>query len=257
MYLHQHILRKSYAPGLLAWLLATVFVQAAEATDWMGSDGAVLLQNNGRLALQGFNLESQEKWTTVPEHAGEWQAVAMDGSHVLFFYEPTCEMAVCTIDETGAPSEWLALADAEPGFVPVALEGHSILLQNGPYGALLKIQYDADGLIMNRQVLWKDSLGWKARGMNANRIVLEHTLTGDVAICAVNPAAPLFRPYKSFKLQPDWEVRDLAGDFVLIQQKDAGPVEIVELGDGYEACRHIALGKNSRDWNAVALANKL
>ena len=97
-------------------------------------------------------------------------------------------------------------------------------------------------------------MGWAVRGMNANRLVLEHNATGKVAIWAINPKAPLFRPYDSFTLDPGWAVRDFKGAFVLIQQGKSGAVKLVELGDGYQANEYTELISINEGWRAVALA---
>jgi len=233
-------------------------VSPEEPAEWMGEGGAVLLQHTGELSVLGLQAfkpgEAGLRWTDIPEDAGEWTAAAMDGRRVLFFYEPESELAVCTLDENGAPAEWLPLDCSLEGFVPVALEGSRILIQHGPYGALAKIEFDDEGCIVSEKLLSNGSQGWAARGMDANRIVLEHTETGDVVVWAANPKASLFRPYNSFTLTPGWTVRDFAGDFVLIQDGDAGAVKLVELGDGYKADEYIELVSVNEGWRAVALA---
>jgi len=138
----------------------------------------------------------------------------------------------------------------------VALEGNRILIQRGSRGKLGEIQFNDEGRIVSEKLLWEKSKGWAVRGIDANRIILEHTKTGDVAIWAANPKVPLFRPYHSFTLTPGWSVRDFAGDFVLIQQGNAGAVKLVELGDGYEAGRQTELTSDNQGWCAVALAKK-
>ena len=209
------------------------------------------------LALQAFKSNATAaQWTDVPENADKWEAVAMDGRRVLFFYKPGSELAVCTLDENGAPTEWLSIDRPIRRFVPVALEGNRILIQRGIYGELGEIQFDDEGRIVSEKLLWKRSRGWAVRGMDANRIVLEHTRTRDVAIWAANPKVPLFRPYNSFTLTPGWEVRDFAGNFVLIQQGETGAVELVELGDGYRAEEYTELVSPNEGWHAVALAQE-
>ena len=128
--------------GLLA--ISLLLAPAAQAlssegpSSWAGAGGAVLLQHSGEtsdLGLQAFQSNaSAAQWTDVPESAGEWVAVAMDGNRVLFFYAPDSELAVCTLDEAGAPAEWLPLEFSAQGFVPVALEGNHVLVQRGTYG---------------------------------------------------------------------------------------------------------------------------
>ena len=93
MYYKKPTLWRSCNLALLAGVLAAVFTQAAETTEWMGPNGSVLLQNNDQLGLQAVHFASQELWTDIPERTSEWQAVAMSGSQVLFFYEPAFEMA--------------------------------------------------------------------------------------------------------------------------------------------------------------------
>jgi len=252
---------------LAGWLTVVSLLLAPAASalspegpaSWIGTGGTVLLQHTGaysELGLQAFKTDSTAaQWTDVPENAGEWTAAAMDGNRVLFFYEPDSALAVCTLDETGAPAEWLPLDYLAQGFVPVALEDNHILIQRGMYGELVKIEFDDEGLVLSENTLWENSMGWAVRGMNANRLVLEHGSTGKVAIWAINPKAPLFRPYNSFTLTPGWAVRDFSGDFVLIQQGETGAVKLVELGDGYQASRFTELVSDNDGWCAVALAN--
>jgi len=161
-----------------------------------------------------------------------------------------------TLDKNGVPSKWLPLQESIRKFTPVALEGRSVLMQRGSHGVLKKIEFDSAGRTVSQKRLWEDSLGWKVRGLDANRIVLEHEDTGDVAIWAANPKASLFRPYNSFTLAPGWSVRDFAGDFILIQQGDAGAVKLVELGDGYQAEEYTELVSVNEGWRAVALAQE-
>jgi len=250
------------AGGVLLFSIFTV--QAAEtrpsakSAAWMGAGGAVLLQHTGKLSalgLQAFSSRaSADLWTDVPENAGDWQAVAMDGNRILFFYKPGSKLAVCTLDESGAPAEWLPIDGSIRKFTPVALEGNSILIQRGNCGALKKIEFDDTGHIISKKRLWKNSRGWAVRGIDANRIILEHEETGDVAIWAANPKGPLFRPYPSFILASGWTVRDFAEDFVLIQQGETGEVTLVELGDGYQAEKYTELVSVNEGWRAVALA---
>jgi hypothetical protein len=251
---------------IVGWLLVfsgltLCTAQAAPISDpttWMGAGGAVLLQHTGSgssMGLQAFKENAAAaQWTNIPENAGEWSAVAMDENRVLFFYEKSSEMALCTLDETGTPIDWLPLKSSFRKFVPVALEGNCILMQRGSRGTLKKIQFDETGRIVSDKRIWENSRNWAVRGMDSNRMVLEHLRTGDVIIWATNPKGPLFRPYSSFTLDPGWTVRDFKGDFVLIQQGDTGPVKLVELGDGYQAQEYSELISANEGWRAVAMA---
>ncbi len=252
---------------LLAGVLFSLFAMlAAEAaapnkqSSWMEEGGAVLMQHPDGLSALGLQAFTQNaaaaQWTNVPENAGEWKAVAMDGNRILFFYKAGSELAVCRLDENGAPVDWLSINRRIRRYTPVALEGNRILIQRGSRGKLGEIQFNDDGDIVSEKLLWKKSKGWSVRGMDANRIVLEHKDTGAVAVWAGNPKAPLFRPYKSFILQPGWSVRDFAGDFILIQQREAGAVKLVELGDDYTAKETTELVSVNEGWKAVALAQK-
>jgi len=245
----------------MALVVVLIFTaQADETAIWMGAGGTVLLQHTGTLpalGLQAFSPSvSAAQWTDLPENAGAWKAVAMDGNRILFFYKSGSELAVCTLDETGAPADWLPLEGSIGQFKPVALEDNQILIQRGSHGVLKKIEFDNSGRITSKKRLWEDSRGWLVCGIDANRIVLEHEGTGTVAVWAANPKAPLFRPYNSFILQPGWSVRDFEGDFVLIQQGNAGAVKLVELGDGYKAKRYTELVSVNEGWGAIALAQK-
>lgn len=249
------------SPVLLAAALCLLFclnALAAGPASWKGAGGTVLLQHTGELpalGLQAFRPNADAAhWTDVPEDAGEWSAAAMDGNRVLFFYQPDALMAVCTLDENGAPSEWLPLKRSYKKFVPVALEGNQILIQKEKSGELRRIEFNEAGRIVSKKRIWKASKGWAVRGMDANRIILEHRRTGQVAIWAANPKVPLFRPYRSFTLSPGWTVRDFADDFVLIQQGKTGAVQLVELGDGYQPEEYIELVSANDGWRAVALA---
>jgi hypothetical protein len=250
-------LRQALPAGAFAVILALTAAQAPAAVS-AGTDGAVLLQHNGALSslgLQSFTENSAAAaWTAIPENAGEWKAVAMDGFRVLFFYAPDSALAVCTLDESGAPVTWLRLNRTIQGFFPVAFEGSHILIQRGTDGELVKIEFDDTGCFTASKTLWKNSLGWAVRGIDANRIVLEHTLTRHVAIWVANPKAPLFRPYHSFTLPVGWQVRDLDGDRILIQQGETGVVKLVELGDGYQAGKYTELVSVNEGWRAVALS---
>lgn len=207
------------------------------------------------MGLQAFKENAEaEQWTQIPENAGEWSAVAMDENRVLFFYKANSEMAICTLDETGAPIDWLPLKSSFRKFVPVALEGNCILMQRGSRGTLKKIKFDETGRIVSEERLWKSSRGWAVRGMDANRIILEHLGSRKVAIWAANPKAPLFRPYHSFTLPSGWSVRDFANDFVLIQEGTSGAVVLVELGDEYLAKEYTELVSINKGWRAVAMA---
>lgn len=250
-------LRQALLAGAFAVTLLLTAAQAPAAVS-AGTDGSVLLQHTGArssLGLQSFTENSAAAaWTAIPENAGAWKAVAMDAFRVLFFYAPDASLAVCTLDESGTPVEWLRLSRTIKGFVPVAFEGSCVLIQNGTDGELKKIEFDNTGCVIGEKTIWTNSLGWAVRGMDANRIVLEHTLTRHVAIWVANPNAPLFRPYNSFTLPNGWSVRDLSGDRILIQQGETGAVELVELGDGYQAGKHTELVSVNEGWRAVALA---
>ena len=219
--------------------------------------GVALLRHNRALAAltEGvFKSTVTNAAAHLPENAGDWSAVAMNGRHALFFYEPDFKMAVCTLDENGAPAKWLPLNYSLGGFTPVALENNRILIQRGPYGALAEVAFDDEGCFVSKKLLSENSQGWAARGMDTNRIILEHVRTGDVAIWAANPKGLLFRPYLSFILSPGWTVRDFAEDFVLIQQGKTGAVTLVELGNGYRAKKQLASISGNEGWCAVALA---
>ncbi len=251
---------------LFGVLFSILTMQQGEAaarnnpSSWMEEGGAVLMQHNEdffALGLQAFKSNARAaQWTNIPENAGDWEAVAMDGNRILFFYKPGSELAVCTLDENGVPVEWLSIHESTRKLIPVALEGNHILMQRGSHGVLKKIEFDDAGRTVSKKRLWRDSLGWKVRGLDANRIVLEHEDTGDVAVWAANPKTPLFRPYNSFTLTPGWSVRDFAGDFVLIQQGETGAVQLVELGDGYQACQTTELVSDGQGWQAVALVQE-
>lgn len=264
---HLNLTRGIRQQVLLTGILFSSFaMQPVEAaapgnpSNWMEEGGAVLMQHSNGLSALGLQAFTQNaaaaQWTDVPENAGKWKAVAMDGNRILFFYKLGSELAVCTLDENGAPIEWLPINRRIRKYTPVALEENRILIQRGSRGKLGEIQFDDEGRIVSEKLLWKKSKGWAVRGMDANRIVLEHAKTGDVAIWAANPKVPLFRPYHSFTLTPGWSVRDFAGDFVLIQQGNAGAVKLVELGDGYEAAQQTELTSDNQGWCAVALAQK-
>lgn len=221
----------------------------------MGSGGTVLLQQQSALSLQTFTANTaMAGWTHIPEDADNWTAVAMDNSRLLLFHEPDSSMAICTLDETGAPVEWLPLQKSIPDFVPIALEKGTVLAQNGPDGTLKKIHFDETGNQIAEEVISESCQGWLARGMNANRIVLEHVGTGHVAVWAANPTAPLFHPYTSFIIPDGWSVRDFAADFVLIQQGETGSIQLVELGEGYQVRETTELVSAGTGWRAVALA---
>jgi len=244
---------------LVGWLMmfSLLMVQSGRAAlpeelaVWRGAGGVALFQH----AAAGSVPELQ---AFTPEDSGtcDWNAAAMDGRRVLFFCKADFEVAVCTLNENGAPAEWLLLDYSLRGFTPVALEDNRILIQHGSYGELAKIEFDDEGCIVSKKLLSKNSEGWAARGMDANRIILEHAQTGDVAIWATNPKASLFRPYLSFILSPGWTVRDFAEDFVLIQQGETGAVTLVELENGYRAKKHTepVSGTGNEGWCAVALA---
>ena len=261
LYTDKQIAKLSISQLLIVVLFAIQAICSASGTAdtaWMGSGGAVLLQQrNGSastLALQAFTENAAgAHWTTVPENADEWIAVAMDRSRVLLFYAPEAALALCTLDETGTPAQWLPLKEAIPGFVPVALEGNTILMQNDPEGIIKTLRIDDEGHITSEKLITGNARGWMACGMHANRIVLEHAHTGHVVIWATNPTAPLFRSYKSFMIPDGWSVRDLAGNFILIQQGETGPVRPVELGDGYQLQKDTEL-VSAEGWCAVALA---
>ena len=103
---------------LAGWLIifscvTTSSLQAAPAlksASWMAAGGAILMQHSDGLTALGLRAFQENstaaQWTTIPENAGEWSAVAMDGRRILFFYEPSSELAVCTLDENGAPVDW-------------------------------------------------------------------------------------------------------------------------------------------------------
>ncbi len=261
--------KQRHVNGAVRQLFLLLFIFTMQQTNaaakntlsfWMGSGGAVLMQhkeNSSALGLQAFAQNARAaQWTNVPENTGDWEAVAMDGCRILFFYKPASELAVCTLDKNGVPSQWLPLQESTHKFTPVALDGNSVLMQQGSHGVLKKIEFDDAGRTVSKKRLWKDSLGWKVRGLDANRIVLVHEESGVVAIWAANPKAPLFRPYNSFTLMPDWPVRDFAGDFILIQHDETDAVQLVELDDGYQACKTTELLSDRQGWRAVALAQE-
>ena len=242
-------LKRALSAGWLALFILTL--RTAVLAD---EGGAVLLQHTGALGLQAFTANATaDKWTDVPENAGEWEAVAMDSNRVLFFYEPDSIMALCTLDGTGIPVDWLPLEGSFKKFTPVALEGNRILIQKEKSGELREVEFDETGRIVSKKRIWGDSKGWVVRGMDSNQMVLEHLRTGDVIIWATNPKGPLFRPYSSFTLDPGWTVRDFKGDFVLIQQGSVGAVKLVRLGDEYRASEFTDLISINDGWRAVAL----
>ena len=178
----------------------------------------------------------------------------MDGRRILMQHPACGSLAICTLDESGTPTTWLPLRLSVEKQIPVALDDRVLFLQNKINGALERVLFDAQGRPLSAQRLWTDARGWIVRGTDANRLLLEHETTGDVAIWAANPKTPLFRPYFSFILQPGWEARDFDGDYILIRQTQTGETQIVELGDGYEPRRFTRLENALADWQNIALS---
>lgn len=221
------------------------------------SAATVLFQQTGVLLTQELSASHPRAKPAPPIQiatgSGPWHAMAMNQNQILFSSKSSGLLAIGTIDEREMPPRWITLDGSFADFVPVALEGRTVLIQREDSGELRILTFAESGRIVSNKQIWAESKGWIVRGMDTNRMVLEHSKTGQVVIWAGNPKAALFRPYPSFTLADGWSVRDFAGGSVLIQHNETGTAELVELGDEYKAEQYSNVLTGNNGCHAIAL----
>jgi hypothetical protein len=217
--------------------------------------GQVLFQHaSSAIGIQAFAPDSDPSWTADPVGTANWSVVAADSGQTLLYSRDNNALALCKLNAEGTPIEFLRLNCDISEYAPVALAGSRVLVQGEETGCLQELEFNDAGEETGRRIIWAESLGWIVRGVDSNRLLLEHAETGDVAIWAANPKAPLFNPYKTFTLPSGWSACDFSEDFVLIQDALSGAVSLVELGEGYRPDKFIELAANGNGWQAVALS---